>query len=106
MRRSLNEQVAAPESTNVSDERMLEAMLDLNPRVASGDLVSIVALRRQLETALPGSEFDREVLRESAAGRLSLHRFDRPALISEAERSQLLCDERGHYYNAVSLRSE
>ncbi len=78
------EPVAAPEQTDLIDERVVEAMLELNPHVSSGDLVSIAALRRQLETALPGSEFDRAVLRESAAGRLSLHRFDRPALITDA----------------------
>lgn len=85
------------------DERIIEAMKELDPRVMSGGMVSIADLRRQLDANLSGTEFDSALFTEAAAGRVAVHRFDRPGILSESELSVLLRDAQGNYYNTVSL---
>lgn len=95
---------AASVSGSVSqDERLLEAMRTLNPRVDDGDALLISALRKELDAHMPGKDFDLAVLEAVYRRRFAIHRYDRPNLISDEERGQMVCDEEGHYYNTISL---
>lgn len=85
------------------DERLLEAMRAVNPRVDDGDALLISALRRELDAHLPGKDFDLAVLDAVYRRRFAIHRYDRPNMISEDERSQMIRDNEGHYYNTISL---
>ena len=91
-------------SASVSqDERLLEAMRTLNPRVDDGDALLISALRKKLDAHMPGKDFDLAVLDAVYRRRFAIHRYDRPNSISDEERGQMVCDEEGHYYNTISL---
>ena len=96
-----------PDTTNepVTDPQQLlmAAMRQVNPRVESGDMVDIIALRASLASALPGAAFDAALLKAAAQRTLAVHRYDRPGLLQPAERDQLLQDEQGLFYNTVSL---
>ncbi len=85
------------------DERLLEGMRSLNPRVDDGDMVLIRDLRRELDAHMPGADFDAAVLDAVYRRRLAIHRFDRPNLITAAERSLMIRDNDGHFYNTISL---
>jgi hypothetical protein len=84
-------------------ELLMSAMRQVNPRVESGDMVDIIALRSSLASALPGAAFDTALLKAAAQRTLAVHRYDRPGLLQPAERDQLLQDEQGQFYNTVSL---
>ncbi len=85
------------------DERLLEAMRTVNPRVDDGDMVLIADLRQKLEVSMPGLDFDHAVLDAVQRRRFAIHRFDRPNLISEEERAQMVHDGDGNYHNTISL---
>lgn len=85
------------------DERLLEAMRAVNPRVDDGDALLISSLRKELDAHLPGKDFDLAVLDAVYRRRFAIHRYDRPNMISEDERSQMIRDNEGHYYNTISL---
>ncbi len=85
------------------DERLLEAMRAVNPRVDDGDMVLLADLRKKLEAHLPGSDFDHAVLAAVQRRRFAIHRFDRPNLISTLERAQMIHDGEGNYHNTISL---
>ncbi len=99
--------VTRPATSNpaavTQDERLLEAMRAVNPRVDDGDALLISALRKELDAHLPGKDFDLAVLDAVYRRRFAIHRYDRPNLISEDERSQMIRDDEGHYYNTISL---
>lgn len=96
--------VAEPATdTAAQDERLLEAMRMINPKVDSGDMVDITHLRKELDAHMPGSDFDQAVLDAVYRRRFAIHRFDRPDLISVEQRALLLRDEQGQYYNTISL---
>lgn len=84
-------------------ELLMSAMRQVNPRVESGDMVDIIALRTSLASALPGGAFDAALLKAAEQRTLAVHRYDRPGLLQPAERDQLLQDEQGQFYNTVSL---
>jgi hypothetical protein len=86
-----------------SQELLMSAMRQVNPRVESGDMVDIIALRSSLASDLPGAAFDAALLKAAAQRTLAVHRYDRPGLLQPAERDQLLQDEQGQFYNTVSL---
>jgi hypothetical protein len=90
-------------ATATQDESLLEAMRAVNPRVDDGDALLISALREELKAHIPGKDFDRAVLEAVYRRRFAIHRYDRPNLISEDERSQMIRDDEGHYYNTISL---
>ncbi len=104
-KQQLNVPSAAPDvSASASqDERLLEAMRAINPRIDSGDMVDIATLRKELDAHMPGSDFDAAVLDAVYRRRFAIHRFDRPELISQEQRDQMLRDEEGHYHNTISL---
>jgi hypothetical protein len=85
------------------DERLLQAMRVVNPRVDDGDALLISALRKELKAQMTGKDFDLAVLGAVYRRRFAIHRYDRPNLISEDERSQMIRDDDGHYYNTISL---
>lgn len=102
-----DEQVPASGAGAAEDHRILEAMRDpsLDPRQEG--MITIAKLRNALSLHLEGEEFDRAILRESAAGRIALHRFDRAMHLSEEERQRnLVRDADGNYYNCVSIRNQ
>lgn len=90
-------------ATATQDERLLEAMRAVNPRVDDGDMVLLADLRKKLDAHLPGSDFDHAVLDAVQRRRFAIHRFDRPNLISAEERAQMIHDGEGNYHNTISL---
>ncbi|MFN8710317.1 MAG: hypothetical protein ACK526_08105 [Planctomyces sp.] len=89
--------------SETQDERLLEAMRTVNPRVDQGDMVDIASLRRELDAHLRGSDFDAAVLDAVYRQRFAIHRYDRPQLITPEARALLLRDEDGNFYNTISL---
>lgn len=94
---------AATVASALQDERLLEAMRAVNPRVDDGDMVLLADLRKKLDAHLPGSDFDHAVLDAVQRRRFAIHRFDRPNLISAEERAQMIHDGEGNYHNTISL---
>lgn len=90
-------------SAPTQDERLLEAMRAVNPRVDDGDMVLLADLRKKLDAHLPGSDFDHAVLDAVQRRRFAIHRFDRPNLISAEERARMIHDGEGNYHNTISL---
>lgn len=99
---------ASPEPSAAEDAArlVLEAMHDLNPAVAIGDVVAVAELRRRLDFQLDKPTFDQCLLRLAQEWKVTLHGFDHAAALSPAERSVLVEDEQGRVYNVVSLRRE
>lgn len=90
-------------ASSSQDERLLEAMRTVNPRVDEGDMVDIASLRKELDAHMPGADFDSAVLDAVYRQRFAIHRYDRPELKSPEERDQLLRDDNGFYHNTISL---
>lgn len=78
---------------------VLTALRVLASREPTGALLSVRALRRLC--SLPKTHFDKSVLRLSRAGRVVLHHHDFPASLPEADRAELIEDERGIYYVGI-----
>jgi len=74
----------------------------LDPGADRGALVGIRDLRRL--AAVSKEDFDTSILELSRQGRLSLHRHDFPASLSDQERDDLVVDRQGTYYVGVALR--
>lgn len=85
------------------DTRLIQGALEINPRVAHGDMVLVAELRGRFDFQADKDEFDKALLRLAGQRRIALHRFDRPWLISETERDQLVRDDEGHFYNTLSF---
>ena len=100
---NISEPVVDVAASVSQDERLLEAMRTVNPRVDDGDAVLISTLRKELDAHMPGSDFDLAVLDAVTRRRFAIHRFDRPNLISDEERRELIRDNEGHFYNTISL---
>src|SRR5262249_49901855 len=84
-------------------EKIVSLMSKVNPRSGQGDAVSIPEMRKS--SGVSSSELDKDLqAAASLAGNraINLHRFDRPHLISDAERSQML-KIGNDYFNAASL---
>lgn len=74
-----------------------------DPRV--GPLVPVRELRRSLEgEPLDKPRFDAAMLQLARGGRIALYQHDYPASLSEEERGDMVRDNAGNIYNAVSLR--
>lgn len=105
-REELRGQNAQPKKNNegaVDDEStVLTALRELASREPSGALLSVRALRGLC--SLPKTQFDTVVLRLSRAGRVVLHHHDFPASLPEADRAELVVDERGTYYIGIVPR--
>lgn len=88
-----------------SDERILLAMREINPRIDQGDLVSLTDLRKKLELNFPDkATFDSSILKLARKGFVAVHRFDDDIFLSDVEREALVCDDQGHLYNVASFR--
>jgi hypothetical protein len=48
--------------------------------------------------------FDRAALTLARQRKVSLHYYDAPGSLSEAERARLVRDSKGVYYNGIALR--
>lgn len=84
---------------------IIERMQAIEPAAARGALVSIAELRAQPEFRNVNKKtFDRVLLDLGRRERVDLHRHDFPMSVSEEERERFVLDERGRYYNGVSLR--
>lgn len=77
-------------------------MRRIEPGTDRGALIGTRDLRRAAR--LEKSLFDRVVLELARQGRVSLHRHDYPASLSETEREELVTDGRGTYYVGLALR--
>ncbi len=94
-----------PASTALSDaELILQAMHEINPQVATGDVVSLVEVRKRLDFQFDKATFDRTILQLAADWKIALQRDDHSHWRTDAERDALVQDEHGKYYNVVSLR--
>ncbi len=82
---------------------ILQAMMDVNPSVEFGDLVSIRELRERLDNSLDKASFDQAILDLFSQQRVALHRDDYALTKSESEREVLVHDGHGKYFNVVSL---
>lgn len=89
---------------DATDERIVEMMREINPDVDRGDIVSLPELRRRLELSFPDKgSFDAAILQLVANRVLAIHPCDHA--LTEADRGAFVQDERGVWYNVVSLRS-
>jgi hypothetical protein len=100
-------QPAAPVGPSPEEiERLIvDGMIRIEPKAASGALVSIRDLRRAMRDQVPAQhDFDRVVLRLADQGRVALHRHDYPGGVSAEERAGMIPDGQGSYYIGVALR--
>lgn len=92
-----------PVSSTELPETILQAMHDINPRVADGDLVLIPELRQRLDFLADDRErFDKTLLEMFRDRQVVLSRQNAGTL-PESERAQLVTDHVGNYYNTVAL---
>jgi hypothetical protein len=82
------------------ETHVLAALGELASREPPGSLLSVRALRAL--RPLPKPRFDGAVLRLSRAGKVVLHHHDFPASLKEAERAELVQDERGMHYVGIA----
>ena len=85
-------------------DRILQAMHDVNPSVASGDVVLIKELRERLDHSFDKPTFDRAILDLAAQHKLTLHWDDHAGMKTDAERELLVRGANGKFYSVVSLR--
>jgi hypothetical protein len=81
------------------ESEVLTALRVVASREPPGALLSVRALRGLC--SLTKTHFDMVVLRLSRAGRVVLHHHDSPASLPEADRAELIEDERGIYYIGI-----
>ncbi|MFV0443480.1 MAG: hypothetical protein ACK5Q5_07910 [Planctomycetaceae bacterium] len=99
-----------PESTAasaaaVTDDEVLQALRDINPRVDTGDVVSLPELRSRLAFRFDTKQnFDRCLLGLAGRWRITLHFYNHAQAMSADERQKYVEDEQGRCYNVVSLR--
>ncbi|MCC7418780.1 MAG: hypothetical protein IT428_00725 [Planctomycetaceae bacterium] len=96
---------AEPVRTDDLGERLLQGIVEINPRALYGDLVLIAELRQRFDFQVDKPTFDGELLKLAGRHRVALHGFDRAGSLSDAERDQLVVDAQGRHFNAVSLRN-
>jgi hypothetical protein len=87
------------------DELILKGMRDLDPAVERGATVLLRDLRLNMPQEYGRHEtFDGAVIRLAEAGRVVLHRHDHPAMLTDAERDELVRDQAGTYYTSIGRR--
>lgn len=87
------------------DRSLLEEIGRLGETQRHGGLVSIRELRHALVPRLPDPRsFDGALLALARRGAVWLYKHDFPAGLTEAERSGMVSDGQGNYYNGVSLK--
>jgi len=100
--------VEAIESNNLQNdqsENLLARMVQVKLAAAQGGLLPLNELWLSLQKeGWDKVSFDRTVLSLADKYRVSLHRHNFPASLSERERSELVSDELGNYYVGITLR--
>lgn len=81
---------------------LIAMMKQIEPGAERGALVGARELRRV--AGVSKAEFDRTALELSRQGRISLHRHDFVASLTEAERDELVTDGAGAYFIGMALR--
>lgn len=71
----------------------------ISPRFLTGDMVLVSELREAC--GMDSKEFDALLIQMAEKRIIGLHKFDRPYLISEEERGQML-QEDGKFYHTIS----
>lgn len=89
-------------TATLSDDELLALMSRVEPRAASGALVTAPELRRAAK--LTKADFDAVVLRAARAGRVVLHRHDFAASLSQSDRDDLVTDDMGTFYIGIGIR--
>jgi hypothetical protein len=92
-----------PDSARPVSVDLVALMRRIEPGADRGALVGARDLRRAAKLEKPS--FDREVLELARQGRLSLHRHDFPASLSQVERDELVTDGTGTFYVGMALRN-
>lgn len=87
---------------SLSEDDLIALMCRVEPRAATGALVTVPELRRAAK--LPKAGFDALILKAARSGRVVLHRHDFPANLSQQERDDLVTDEMGTHYIGVGIR--
>jgi len=93
---------SAPEAEPA--DRVLEALVQLNPKVREGDLVFLPHLRHTLSDEMDRASFDRAVLALLTQGRIQLQAHPVPGQLEAAEREAMIPDGRGSCFMAIGLR--
>ena len=81
-----------------------DGILELKPNAAGGAMVSIAELREYLHFKTSKSDFDQTIFAMRDDVQIDLHRHNHPTSLSEQEQQAIVCDDRGNFYNALSLR--
>lgn len=90
---------------NDLSEKVLARMLQVKLAAAQGGLVPLPELWRSLQNeGWDKASFDRTVLNLAESYRVSLHRHNFPASLSQEERAELVADGLGNYYIGIALR--
>ena len=92
-------------SQNELSEKLLTRMLQVKLAAAQGGLVPLSELWQSLQKeGWDKSSFDRLVLNLADNYRVSLHRHNFPASLTEEEKAGLVADDLGNYYVGIALR--
>ena len=91
---------ALSEAGGLGDE-VVRMMIEINPRAATGALVSLRELRSRM--GLAKEPFDEAVLAMADVGRIELHPHTLPGSLSEEDRSYLVDDRRGGLFVGAAL---
>lgn len=87
------------------DDAILDEIRRLSEAQRHGGLVSMRELRQAMAPRLADPQsFDAALLALARRGAAWLYRHDFPAGLTEAERSAMVGDGQGNYYNGVSLK--
>lgn len=89
--------------TNSLPQRIIDALHQLNPRVADGDLVAIPVLRQQV--GIEKRLFDQVLLELYRQRQVVLSRIS-AAMVADQDRDDYVVDEDGVIYNTVALWKE
>jgi len=86
-------------------DTLAQKMAEVSPNAADGALTSIRDLRQAMRAELPTKEaFDQFLLQQAREDKIALHHHDHPSSLTDAERAEMVQDERGNYYIGAALR--
>jgi hypothetical protein len=82
---------------------LVRGMLKIKPSARGGAPVSISRLRAEFPN-MSKADFDAAMVKLRDEGRIALHRHDYPQSLSEADRGDLVQDDKGNHYIAATFR--